>query len=417
MLGLIDANNFYCSCERAFDPRLRGKPLVVLSNNDGCVISRSNEAKDLGLKMAEPWHLVKDRPALRDVTWMSSNYALYGDMSRRVYQVLCGRVASVEPYSIDEMFLDLSGVREPEDLAKRLRQDVLRATKIPTCVGIGPTKTIAKLANAISKMDRAGSGVCDLSSPDRRAAAYQSVTIDKVWGLGPSSVKKLARENVNTVADFVALPDDQVRQMLTVVGLRTQWELRGISCQTTLPFVSARKSLAVTRSFGLPVEDWAEMEQAVASYATRAAEKLRRHGLAASAMQVFLHTNKFKPNEPFYANHGTIELEASADTFQLAGCAVRTAKRLWRDGYRYAKAGVVLLDLAPQAMAPLQLLPGLDQEKSSALMKALDRVNQRHGRGTLRPAFIAERPAWGMRRQKLSPAFTTSFEEILRVSA
>jgi DNA polymerase V len=417
MLGLIDANNFYCSCERAFDPALRGKALVVLSNNDGCIISRSNEAKDLGLKMAEPWHLAKERVGQRPVEWRSSNYALYGDMSRRVYQVLCGLVPSVEPYSIDEMFLDLDGVPELEALAKNLRQAVVRATKIPTCVGIGPTKTIAKLANAIAKMDRSGPGVCDLATREAREAAYRKVTIDKVWGLGPSSVKKLAKENITTVAQFVALPDDQVRQLLTVVGLRTQWELRGISCQPTLPFVSARKSLAVTRSFGVPVEAWCEMEQAVATYATRAAEKLRGHGLAASAMQVFMHTNRFKPNEPSYANHATVELEATADTFQLAACAVRTAKRIWRNGYRYAKAGVVLLDLAPSAEAPLQLLPGLDREKSASLMKALDKVNQKHGRGTLRPANLAEGARWGMRRQKLSPAFTTSFEEMMRASA
>lgn len=417
MLGLIDANNFYCSCERAFDPRLRGRALVVLSNNDGCVISRSNEAKDLGLKMAEPWHLVKDRPALRAVEWRSSNYALYGDMSRRVYQVLCGLAPSVEPYSIDEMFLDLAGVPKPAELARRLRYAVLRATKIPTCVGIGPTKTIAKLANAIAKSDRTGPGVCDLSDPKGREVAYKNVGIDKVWGLGPASVKKLAKARVMTVAEFVGLPDDRVRQLLTVVGLRTQWELRGIACQSALPFVSARKSLAVTRSFGAAVETWAEMEQAVSSYATRAAEKLRGHGLAAAAIQVFMHTNKFKPDEPFYANHATVELEASVDTFELAACAARTARRLWREGYRYAKAGVVLLDLAPQAMAPAQLLPGLDREKSAALMKALDKVNLRHGRGTLRPANLADRPAWGMRRQKLSPAFTTNFEEMMRASA
>ena len=171
MLALIDANNFYCSCERAFDPELRGKPLVVLSNNDGCIISRSNEAKALGLKMAEPWHLAKERVAGRGVEWRSSNYELYGDMSRRVYQVLCGFVPGVEPYSIDEMFLDFSGLRARVKLAKRIREAVLRATKIPTCIGIGPTRTIAKLANAVAKTDRAGPGVCDLSGPEVRAAA------------------------------------------------------------------------------------------------------------------------------------------------------------------------------------------------------------------------------------------------------
>jgi DNA polymerase V len=417
VLALIDANNFYCSCERAFDPRLRGKPLVVLSNNDGCVISRSNEAKKLGLKMAEPWHLVKDRPALRGVEWRSSNYALYGDLSRRVYQVLCGLVPGVEPYSIDEMFLDFGGIHKPGELALRVRHAVQRATKIPTCVGIGPTKTIAKLANAVAKMDRAGSGVCDLSNAGHRVTVYKKLSVDQVWGLGPASVKKLAQADIKTVAEFVALPDDRVRQLLTVVGLRTQWELRGIHCQTALPFVSARKSLAVTRSFGTGVESWTEMEQAVASYMTRAAEKLRGHGLVASAMQVFMHTNKFKPGEPSYANHATVQLEPTADTFQLVGCAIRTAQRLWRDGYRYAKAGVILLDLGPAVSAPAQLLPERDKGKSAALMKALDRVNVRHGRGALRPANLSSQPAWGMRRQKLSPEFTTCFEEMMRVSA
>ena len=417
MLALIDANNFYCSCERAFDPELRGKPLVVLSNNDGCIISRSNEAKALGLKMAEPWHLAKDRVAGRGVEWRSSNYALYGDMSRRVYQVVCGFVPGVEPYSIDEMFLDFSGLRARVKLAKRIREAVLRATKIPTCIGIGPTRTIAKLANAVAKTDRAGPGVCDLSGPEVRAAAYKTIPVKEVWGLGPASQKKLSQAGVFSVADFVSLPDDQVRQLLTVVGLRTQWELKGINCQSALPFVSARKSLAVTRSFGAPVENWEEMEQALASYMTRAAEKLRKHGLVASAMQVFMHTNKFKPNEPSYANQATITLEPTADTFQLVSCATRTGRRLWRDGFRFAKAGVILLDLGARQATGNQLLPSMDYEKSAALMQAMDKINRRHGRSTLQPANLGASPRWGMRRQKLSPNFTTCFEEMLRVSA
>lgn len=417
MLALIDANNFYCSCERAFDPTLRGKPLVVLSNNDGCVISRSNEAKDLGLKMGEPWHLAKNRPQLRGVEWLSSNYALYGDMSRRLYQVLCELVPSVEPYSIDEMFLDFAGMRRKSDLGRRIRHAVLRATKIPTCVGIGPTKTIAKLANALAKVDRNGSGVCDLSSEVERTRAYKSIPVDEVWGLGPASVEKLTAAGISTVAEFVALSDDQVRSLLTVTGLRTKWELKGIRCQSALPFVSARKSLAVTRSFGMAVESRDEMEQALASYMTRAAEKLRSHGLVAGAMQVFMHTNKFKPDQPFYANQATVTVEPTDDTFALAHCAVRAGRRLWRDGYRYAKAGVILLDLVEAADAPAQLLPGLDREKSARLMQAMDAVNRKHGRGTLHAGNLRSTPRWGMRRQKLSPAFTTSFDEILRANA
>jgi DNA polymerase V len=299
----------------------------------------------------------------------------------------------------------------------RIRQAVLRATKIPTCIGIGPTKTIAKLANAVAKHDRQGSGVCDLSDADARREIYKTVPAKEVWGLGPASIRKLCQAGVTTVADFVAMPDDQVRQLITVVGLRTQWELRGIPCQSALPFVSARQSLAVTRSFGAAVETWEEMEQALGTYITRAAEKLRSHGLVASALQVFMHTNKFKPDEPFYANQATIVLEPTADTFQLVGCAIRTGRRLWREGFRYSKAGVILLDLGPRQSMPEQLLPSSDYEKSGALMQAMDRINRRHGRSTLHPGIVDRGPRWDMRRQKLSPEFTTCFQEMLRVIA
>jgi DNA polymerase V len=315
------------------------------------------------------------------------------------------------------MFLGFSGLRDRLKLARRIREAVLRATKIPTCIGIGPTRTIAKLANAMAKADCRGSGVCDLSRQDVRAEEYKIVPVKEIWGLGPASQKKLAQAGVLSVADFVSLPDDQVRQLLTVVGLRTQWELRGIDCQSALPFVSARKSLAVTRSFGAPVENWEEMEQALASYMTRAAEKLRKHGLVASAMQIFMHTNKFKPKEPSYANQATIILEPTADTFQLVGCATRTGRRLWREGFRYAKAGVILLDLGPRQATSHQLLPSMDCEKSAALMQAMDTINHRHGRSTLQPANLGAGPRWRMRREKLSPEFTTCFEEMLRVSA
>ena len=223
MFGLIDGNSFYCSCERAFAPELRGVPLVVLSNNDGCVIARTNEAKDLGLKMGDPWHLVSKKPSIAGVVeWRSSNYALYGDMSRRVYELLLERAPRVEPYSIDEMFLDLSGLAG--NLVERcasIRADVRRIAKIPTCVGIGPTKTIAKLANKVAKMDRAGPGVVDLSTPELRAAVYPSLDLGEVWGMGRASVTKLAGLGVATVAEFVAMPPDQVRGLLTVTGLRT----------------------------------------------------------------------------------------------------------------------------------------------------------------------------------------------------
>ena len=417
MFGLIDGNSFYCSCERAFDPKLRDKPVVVLSNNDGCAIARTHEAKDLGIKIGEPYHLARGRPGLEHVIWKSSNYALYGDMSRRMFEVLATLAPQVEPYSIDEMFLDLSGINEAGKLAAEMRSAVMKIAKIPTCVGIGPTKTIAKLANAVAKKDRNGTGVCDLAEPDVRRAFYSTLGIDEVWGIGPAATAKLHAIGVTTIAEFVALPDDVVRDLISVVGLRTCWELRGISC---LPFTLAaptKKSLAVTRSFGKPILTWPEMEQAVGAYANRAAEKLRRHGLVACAMQVFLLTNRFSKTDPQYANQATFGLEATADSFALIASAVRAAQRLWRPGYRYAKAGIILLDLTPAQELTPSFLPSRDPIRSAKLMRVIDAINQRHGRHTLRPGIVAPKPGWGMRRANLSPSYTTRLDELLEVRA
>lgn len=417
MFALIDGNSFYCSCERAFDPSLRGKPLAVLSNNDGCAIARTQEAKDLGLKMGEPWHFAVKRAELKPIIWLSSNYALYGDMSRRMYEVLAAMAPDVDPYSIDEMFLDLSSI--PGDrvaFATRLRERVRRVAKIPTCVGIGPTKTIAKLANKVAKSDRHGSGVCDLSAAEQRDKAYSRISLGEVWGLGPAAQKKLAGLGVDNVADFVALPPEIVRKTLTVVGLRTQAELQGVICYPFGTSPPPRKSIAVTRSFGQPVTQWVEMEQAVASYATRAAEKLRSHRLAATAMQVFLHTNRFNA-DPKYANQLSFEIEPTNDTLALIGSAVRAARRMWRDGFRYSKAGIVLIDLKPLADLPENLLPSRDPVKSVRLMRALDGVNARYGSRTLAPAITGIRKPWAMRRQQLTPRYTTHWDEILRARA
>jgi len=417
VFALVDGNSFYCSCERAFDPTLRNKPLVVLSNNDGCVIARTQEAKDRGVKMAEPWHIASKRPGAKDIIWMSSNYALYGDMSRRLYDVLAAHAPAVEPYSIDEMFLDLTGIPDPVALAHRVRAAARRIAKIPTCVGIGPTKTIAKLANKAAKSYRTDAGICDLSTEAARAATYAAMEIGDVWGLGPAAVAKLARLGVATVADFMRLPNDEVRELLTVTGARTHRELSGVSC---IPFSQApttRKSLAVTRSFGRAVTRWPEMEQALAAYATRAAEKLRRHGLVAGGVQVFMRTNPFS-KDPRYVSQATFGIETTADTLVLIKDVVRAGEHIWRDGYRYAKAGVVLLDLVHPAERPRDLFPSTDRESRARLMTALDTVNLRYGRRTLSPAAAGiGHASWSMRRQKLSPQYTTCIDEILSARA
>lgn len=419
MFALIDGNSFYCSCERAFDPRLRDKPVVVLSNNDGCVIARTHEAKDLGLKMGEPWHLASKRPELKTVIAKSSNYVLYGDMSRRVFDVLSDAVPRVEPYSIDEMFLDYAGL--PVDMVAfsvKLRDRVRRVAKIPTCVGIGPTKTIAKLANKLAKADRSGCGVLDLSSRENREAIYPLADISDVWGVGRASVAKLAKLGVNNLADFVALEPDLVREMLTVTGQRTHAELRGISC---IPFSEApqsRKSIACTRSFGRAITEYDEMREAIATYASRAAEKMRRFGLKAGAIQVFMRTNEFN-NDPKYSNSLTFEVEPTADSFALIGAATRAAQTLWRDGFRYFKAGIVLIDLYQATELPVaDLFASRDPEKSKALMTALDAINGRFGRESVRPGGLTRRSGeWAMKRGNLSPCYTTRLADVISVRA
>jgi DNA polymerase V len=417
MFALIDGNSFYCSCERAFEPKLRGVPLVVLSNNDGCAIARTEEAKDLGVKMGDPWHIIGKRPEMKTVQWRSSNYSLYGDMSRRMYELLLDAVPFVEPYSIDEMFLDYRGLKfDLAEYSAQIRDTVRRVAKIPTCVGIGPTKTIAKLANKLAKKNRAGPGVCDLADTARRAFEYRDIALGEVWGMGRASVAKLQKVGVHTVADFVAMPPNQVRDLLTVVGLRTHAELTGICCVSLTGLSSAKKSLAVTRSFGRAVTTWAEMREAVASYASRAGEKLRQHGLQAAAMQVFMHTNRFNSDQP-YSGGLTVEIEPTADSFALIASALRVARSIWKDGFRYQKAGVVLVDLYRPGDLAAPMFPSRDPEKSARLMQAVDAINAREGRGAVRPANVPVRAGWGGRQRNVSPRYTTRIDEIMRAKA
>ncbi|MCF3948190.1 Y-family DNA polymerase [Acidiphilium iwatense] len=411
VFGLIDGNSFYCSAERAFAPELRGKPLVVLSNNDGCAIARTPEAKACGIGMGEPWHLIKNRPECRAVLWRSSNYSLYGDMSRRVYDVLTERVPQVEPYSIDEMFLDLAGLPNLESFCRRLRDEVRQVTKIPTCIGIGPTKTIAKLANRIAKNRAEMGGVCDLRDAHDRRRHYQDLTAGDVWGIGSKAAAKLATAGTVTIADFIAMEPRAVRDLLTVTGARVQAELRGLSCLPLSLMAPTRQGIAVTRTFGRPVETWAEIREAVATYTTRAAEKLRAEGLEAGHMAVFAHTSPHNDDPWHSAQRGSV-IEPTADTAALIGEAVRLLQAGWRPGYRYFKAGVMLTALAPVARQA-SLFATRDPARSALAMEALDAVNARWGHGTLRPASTGIVRPWGARQQRLSPRYTTRADEMM----
>ena len=416
--GLIDGNSFYASCERAFAPELLGQPVVVLSNNDGCAIARSAEAKALGIKMGDPWHLVRGRRELRGVEWFSSNYALYADLSRRVFQVLADRVPRVEPYSIDEMFLDLAGLPgNLHDRCRQIRADVLRIAKIPTCLGWGPTKTIAKLANSIAKDEPELQGLCDLTNPDVRGGYYASLPVSEVWGIGGRSADKLQRAGVVTIADFVAMDARTVRQTLTVIGARVQAELQGVSCLPLALAAATRKGIAVTRSFGHPVTSWQEMREAVAAYASRAGEKLRGEGLQACHMAVFLQTNPHKPGETWHCGQRAGRIEPTSDSMVLIVEALRMLRPLWRGGHRYFKAGVILNDLVPERQQPQMLFATRDPARSARIMGALDTVNARYGRGTLRPLATGITRPWSTRHDRLSQRYTTRIEEMLVATA
>ena len=391
--------------------------MVVLSNNDGCAIARTAEAKALGIKMGDVWHLVRGKRELAAVEWLSSNYALYGDMSRRMYQVLAERVPRVEPYSIDEMFLDLDGMGDVTDMCRSLREDVLRIVKIPTCIGWGPSKTIAKLANALAKDNPGMDGVCDLTCADTRSMHYAQLAPGEVWGIGAKTAEKLERAGVNTIAAFVAMDPQATRDMLTVVGARIQQELRGVSCLPLSEWSATRKGVASTRSFGRPITEWREMREAVAAYASRAAEKLRAEGLQACRLAVFLQTNPHAPGEPWHSGQRAARIEPTNDSRDLIREAVRMLKPLWRDGFRYAKAGVMLDDLVPHARQPAMMFPTRDPVRSRKVMAAVDSVNARYGRGTLRPLATGIARSWGTRSSRLSPRYTTHAGEMLEATA
>ncbi len=328
VFGLIDCNNFYASCERLFRPDLERAPIVVLSNNDGGVIARSNEAKALSIEMGCPGFMLRERIAREGIQVFSSNYTLYGDLSRRVRDTLLSMVQDVETYSIDEHFLDLTGYGEAAALAHALRARVRQWTGIPTCVGIGPTKTLAKLANFLAKKRPALGGICDLQSPHIRAELLPTVPVGEVWGVGTRSAAKLVREGVATAAALAALEPSRARKLLTVTGGRIAYELRGVSCLPLELVEPPRKGLMVTRGFGQAVLTWQGMSEALASYASRAAKKMRRHQVAAAHLSVYMHTNAHN-GDPWYSNAATAHFPKPTNgTGELLSMALRLGERI-----------------------------------------------------------------------------------------
>lgn len=413
MFALIDGNNFYVSAERVFSVKLRNVPTVVCSNNDGCAVARSQEAKALGVRMGQPLHELK--PLIRDhgLQVRSANFALYGDISHRIVEILRAEVPRLEIYSIDEVFCDVTGIRDREAFARHLRDKVLRWTGIPSCVGIGPTKTLAKLANKAAK---AGAGVVDLAEPEAQARCLATFPIADVWGVGPRWSARLTGMGIHTAAQLRDAPTDLVLKEFGVVLTRTQRELQGHPCVELEEVEPDRKQIVVSRSFGERVTDHAAVAQALATFTVRAAEKMRRRGLVAAGVGFFAHSDVFRPELPQHSASRSVSLPtATADSRLLVGMVDRLMRGRLKEGIGYKKAGVVLMDLArPEHLQGDLFAPAI--VGNDKLMSTLDAINAKFGRGTagLGATGWAKKPAWQMRQRNLSPCYTTRLSDIPR---
>lgn len=430
MYALVDGNNFYVSCERVFRPSLNGMPVVVLSNNDGCAIARSNEAKALGIAMGAPWFKIKHFQDEAGLVALSANFALYGDLSDRMMSLAAGLGPQQEIYSIDESFIDLTGVRgNLVDRSHKIRARILQWVGIPCGIGIGSTKTLAKLANHIAKTAERKPGsypnhlsqVCNLAAltPPELESVLAATAVNEVWGVGRQISKQLIAVGVNTVLDLTRLDPVMVKSRFSVVLERTVRELQGMACIDLEHTVAPKQEIACTRSFGHPVTELSDLSEAVTEFASRAAAKVRKQRSQASQVLVFIRTSPFR-KDPQYSRSMTMPLRRpSADTAVIVGAALTGLRAIYRPGFKLAKAGVMLLDLQSDKVQQGELdLEGDDCAEvadRSRLMTTLDDLNQRYGRGTVLMAsagLAGDRRAWEMKQERRTPGYTTSQDDM-----
>ncbi len=422
MFALVDCNSFYASCEQVFRPDLLGRPVVVLSNNDGCIVARSAEAKAMGIDMADPWHEVEPRLPKGAVTVFSSNYTLYGDLSRRVMDTLAGFAHEIECYSIDEAFLHFLPGPNWEELAQRIKQTVRKNIGLPVSVGFAPTKVLAKLANKLAKKDPTRAGVCCLPSESAELDAILArMSPDDVWGIGSRLTERLSKVGVKTALDLKNLDDEIARRVLTVTGLRIVRELQGMSCLAVEEMIPAKKAICCAKSFGHPQETLEEMREPLMSYVSRVAEKLRNQAGVCGFMQVFIETNPFAVNDRQYFNSSGRELATPTNyTPDLCSVAGELLERIYRPGFRYKKVGVLVTNIGPEmeVQSAFDTPPPAEIERRRKLMAAMDVANRSFGRNAVRIASTAGRqPIWWMRQQRKSPRYTTNWHELPVVAA
>ncbi len=414
-VALIDCNSFYVSCERLFNPKIQNVPVVVLSNNDGCVISRSTEAKKLGIRMGEPYFKVKDLVKKNNVQIFSSNYALYGDLSRRVMKVLKGFTDKIEIYSIDEAFLDLSHIKDEqvEEYGKQIRERVLKWTGIPTSVGISNTKTLSKVANHIAKKNKAGV----IFLKENIDNILKDFDIADVWGVGKQLSKLYIKNGIDNAYKLKNISNTWVKKSTNVLGAKTVMELRGISCIDLETEETRRKSCCVSRSFGKKVESLDKLKESITTHCLNASEKIRTDKQTARAVTIFIRTSPFDKNRKYYSNSITIELPvATNNSIELVKTAITGLGKIYKYGYFYQKAGVILSKLRDASEKELNLLAPILENKSQPLMRAIDFTNAKYGRNAISIAQAGISNDWKMRREHSSRIDTASFDFLPKIN-
>lgn len=418
MFALIDCNNFYASCERVFNPSLVGVPIVVLSNNDGCIVARSQEAKDLGIPMGEPAFKIKDFIEANKVAVFSSNYVLYGDMSNRVMKTISGFAENIEIYSIDEAFIDFRGY-DYTDLAaygRKIVRTVTKNTGIPVSMGIAPTKTLAKVANKYAKKYKGYKGVCLIDTEEKRIKALQKFDIGDVWGIGRRYSKFLKYNNIQTAYDFTQKSRSWVRKNLTVVGERMWDELRGFPCIEIDKAAKAKKQICTSRSFGTKLKEFDEIFEAVSNFTASCAAKLRKQHSCASGMLVFIMTNPFSEKDPQYVNSRHFKLPIpTSSTTELIEYSKLLLSEVYKNGYSYKKAGTIITEIVPDAPIQADLFDTVDRDKQKRVMTAVDKLNDSYGTYKVRVAAQGYGKKWKLRNEKLSPCYTTKMDDIIKI--
>lgn len=414
MFGLIDCNNFFASCERVFNPSLNDRPVIVLSNNDGCVIARSNEAKLLGIKMAVPFYQIESLVKQYHIAVFSTNFPLYGDMSERVMSTLSNFVPELEVYSIDEAFLYLNAISDHEVFGRELTQKTARWTGIPVSLGIAPTKTLAKIANHFAKKYKGYNQVCCIDTEEKRIKALRLTPINDVWGVGRRLAPKLEAEGIKTAYDLTLKSRNWIRRKMSVVGERTWLELLGVSCIGSDDLQAERQQICTSRSFGQPICTYTNLLEAIATLASLCVEKLRRQKTMTKAIYLFIQTNRFKEDSYRPAKMIQLPFHTASET-EIIGYCRQALETIYIDKIEYKRAGVILMDILPEEFVQKDLFDPIDREKQRRLTKAVDHIIQRNGRHSIQVATQGNGYKANIRQEYLSRRYTTNLNEIIEI--